>query len=118
MIVVSYMAAMGSNVSLSLYVASLIEKLYIINESKKRNIEIHILTDEVTKTYHNNLKDLNVLSPGIEPKVTENIDEIITVISSLIEKGYAYEADGNVYFDVSKYDEYGRLSYQKKDALL
>ncbi len=90
----------------------------IITESKKRNIKISILTDEVTKIYHNNLKDLNVLNPNIEPKVTENIDEIIKIISSLIEKGYAYERNGNVYFDVSKYDKYGELSNQKRDELL
>lgn len=89
----------------------------IINESKKRNISVKVLTDEITKIYHDNLRDLNVLPPNIEPKVTESIDEIISMITFLIEKGYAYEKDGHVFFDVSKNDEYGQLSNQKIDAL-
>lgn len=54
----------------------------------------------------------------IRPKATENINEMIAIIKSLIEKGYAYETNGDVYFEVEKYkDGYGELSKQNVDDL-
>jgi cysteinyl-tRNA synthetase len=90
----------------------------IIQRAKELSIANEQLVKDVTDTYHNNLKSLNVLSPNIEPKVTEHINEIIDFISALIEKDYAYEKDGQVFFNISKYKEYGKLSNQNLDALL
>jgi len=90
----------------------------IIDESKKRNIPTSVLVNEVTRTYKKNLEDLNVLSPDFEPKVTDNINEIITLISSIIDNGCAYEKGGHVFFNISKYKEYGKLSNQNLDHLI
>ena len=78
-------------------------------------------TEEITKKYiqafSEDIEDLNTLKNIKRPKVTENIPEIIEVIKKLIENGYAYEKDGNVFFDVRKYNDYGKLSNQKIDEL-
>ena len=57
------------------------------------------------------------MTADIHPKVTENIDEIISIIETLIEKGFAYEAEGDVYFSTGKFDEYGKLSHQPLEEL-
>ena len=46
----------------------------------------------------------------VYPKVTEHIDDVINTVAKLLDKGFAYEADGNVYFDVSEFKDYGKLS--------
>ncbi len=70
--------------------------------------------DEVTaqyiKAYNDDMGALGVRMPDIEPRATRHIDEMIDMISTLIEKGFAYEADGHVLFDVSANPDYGRLS--------
>jgi len=76
---------------------------------------------EVAKRYiaefWTDAKGLNVKEATTHPKATENIDAIIDIISSLVEKGFAYEADGDVYFRATKFDEYGKLSHQPLEDL-
>ena len=60
---------------------------------------------------------MNVREATVHPKATENIDEIINIISTLIEKGFAYAVDGDVYFSPKKFDEYGKLSHQPLEEL-
>lgn len=60
--------------------------------------------------YQQHLKDLNILPPTVTPYATREIDQIIAMIAGLIEKGYAYAVDGDVYFRVDKDDDYGKLS--------
>ena len=60
---------------------------------------------------------LNVKEANHHPRVTESMDEIIDFIQKLIEKGYAYEVDGDVYFKTRSYEEYGKLSHQSIDEL-
>ena len=62
-------------------------------------------------------KGMNIREATVHPKATENIDEIIDIVSSLIEKGYAYEANGDVYFSTKKFNEYGKLSHQPLEDL-
>ncbi len=87
----------------------------------RRANEEGITPEEVTKKYidgfFDDIKSLNVLPDIKRPKVTENIPEIIEVIENLIDNGYAYEKEGNVFFDVRKYSDYGKLSNQKIDEL-
>ena len=90
----------------------------INNAAKERGITITELTSEITTIFKNNTRDLNCLEPNFEPKVTEHIPEIITMISTLIEKGYAYENSGHVFFEVSKFKDYGKLAGRKIDELL
>lgn len=87
----------------------------------KRANEEGLSFEEVSKKYIEEFwKDahgLNVRDASVHPKATENIDEIIDIIKSLVEKGYAYDVDGDVYFRTLKYKEYGKLSHQPIEDL-
>ncbi|MBQ4154442.1 MAG: cysteine--tRNA ligase [Clostridia bacterium] len=87
---------------------------------KKANEE-GITVPEVAKRYIEEFwvdaKGLNVREASVHPKATENIDAIINIISTLIEKGFAYLADGDVYFRATKFNEYGKLSHQPLEDL-
>ena len=87
----------------------------------KRANEEGITEEEVTKKYieafHEDTSKLNLLKNVNRPKVTENIPEIIDIIQKLIDNGYAYSINGDVFFDVLKYEKYGQLSNQKLDEL-
>lgn len=67
------------------------------------------------KEYFEDLEALNILKPDVSPRATEHIGEIIDFVKVLLKKGYAYEVDGNVYFDISKFSGYGELSSRKID---
>jgi len=75
----------------------------------------------LAKTYYKEfkkaMKELNVANPDIEPKATETIEDMIKLIKNLEKNGYAYESQGDVYFRVSKFKKYGRLSKQNLDDL-
>ncbi len=68
------------------------------------------IAQENIDTYHNEMRALNCLSPDYEPRVTDNISEIITFIQELIDHGYAYAVEGDVYFSIASFDKYGALS--------
>ena len=63
------------------------------------------------------MKDLNNLKPDVEPFATKTLGEMIAIIKQLIEKGHAYEVNGDVYFRVKSFDKYGALSKQPLDSL-
>lgn len=84
------------------------DKIY--KASKEKHIDIKTLTDETTKLYHSDMSLLNVLPVSVEPHATEHIPEIIEFIHKIIASGYAYEANGHVYFDTGRFDKYGKLS--------
>ncbi len=71
---------------------------------------INEITERFIKAYNDDMGVLGVKPPTIEPRATEHIAEMIAMIETLIAKGYAYEADGHVLFDVEQYDDYGALS--------
>ena len=71
---------------------------------------IEDITARFIKAYNEDMGALGVRLPDIEPRATQHIDEMIDMISTLIEKGHAYEADGHVLFDVESHPEYGVLS--------
>ena len=77
---------------------------------------------EVTKkfiaAYREDMQRLGVLTPSSEPRVTDNINEIIKMISDLIEKKFAYIADGHVLFEVNKFQDYGKLSKRNQEQML
>lgn len=75
------------------------------------------VAQEYIDAYHDDMKQLNTLPPDIEPRVTEVIPEIVEFIQGLIEKGVAYEVDGDVYFSVRAFPEYGKLSKRNIDDL-
>ena len=89
----------------------------IIEISKKKKIPIEKITSEVTEVFHNDCRSLNCLKPTIEPKATEHIKEMIDMTSSLINKNFAYKNNGHVYFSVSSYENYGKLSNKNLEEL-
>ena len=84
------------------------------NELGKTALEV---SENAIKEYFTDADGLNVRRADVHPKVTENMDIIIDIVKTLVDKGYAYEADGDVYFDVAKFPEYGKLSHQPLDDL-
>jgi len=90
----------------------------IIKSSKEKNISISELTNEVTKSFGEDCSYLNCETPNHQPKATDNIDLMIDMISELIKKGFAYENNNHVYFEVKKFKEYGQLSNKKLEDLI
>lgn len=82
----------------------------IIKAAKQEGISEKELTDKYIKAYEDVRRDLNLLFPTYAPRVTNTMDAIINFIDDLVKKGYAYEVEGDVYFRVSKINEYGQLS--------
>jgi len=89
----------------------------IIDKAKKENTSIEKVTTKNTDTFHKNCKSLNCLNPTFEPKATEHIKEMIEMTSSLIKKNFAYENKGHIYFSVSTFKNYRKLSNKNLDEL-
>ena len=89
----------------------------IIESSKQKNFSIEKITTEITNNFHQNAKDLNCLVPSIEPKATEHIKDMIEMINSLIKKKLAYVNEGHVYFLISEFKNYGKLSNKNLEEL-
>tara|TARA_B100001029_G_scaffold177672_1_gene182777 strand:- start:34 stop:1386 length:1353 start_codon:yes stop_codon:yes gene_type:complete len=89
----------------------------IIEASRKKNKPIKEITQNVIMNFHKDCENLNCLKPTKEPKATEYIKDMIKMTSSLIKKGFAYENKGHVYFSVSKFKNYGKLSNKNLDEL-
>ncbi len=90
----------------------------IINRANDEGVTFSEISEKYISEYKTDSSGLNVREATIHPKATENIDEIISIIETLIEKGYAYEAEGDVYFSPLKFKEYGKLSHQPLDDLM
>ncbi len=82
----------------------------IIDAAKSRNVDISEITEKFTQIYREDMGALQVLEPTIEPKVTGTMNEIIAMVGNLVERGHAYLSEGHVLFDVTSYDDYGKLS--------
>lgn len=82
----------------------------IIRRANEEGIPPHEVSEKYIEEFKKDAKGLNVREADIHPKVTENMDIIIDIIKTLVENGYAYESNGDVYFRTSKFDEYGKLS--------
>lgn len=85
----------------------------IIQRANARSIDPFELAEEYIQEFRQHLVDLNVLPATVYPRATNEIDRIIEMVQSLIQKGHAYEAEGDVYFFVSSDDDYGKLSGRK-----
>ena len=90
----------------------------IIKSSKENNISISELTKKIIQSFNEDCIYLNCEQPNHEPKATEHISEMIEMISELIKKGFAYENNKHVYFEVNKFKDYGQLSNKKLDELV
>ena len=90
----------------------------IIESSKKNKKSIKELTESVTKSFHKDCNYLNCLKPTFEPKATEHIKEMISMVSNLLKNRYAYENEKHVYFSVSSFKKYGKLSNKNSEELI
>ncbi len=84
----------------------------------EKNISISELTKNTTRMYHEDTEKLNVLPVDIEPKATDHIDDMIEFIKTLLKNSNAYISNGHIYFDVSSFDFYGKLSKKNKNDLI
>jgi cysteinyl-tRNA synthetase len=89
----------------------------IINRAKERNLNPVDLAQQYTVEFYEDMASLRISSVNLFAKASEYVAEIIAQVNILLEKGYAYVVDGDVYYDISKFPEYGRLSRQKPDEL-
>lgn len=89
----------------------------IINRSNKEGRSCEDIAAQYIAEYKEDMEALGNISPNIEPKATEHIKEMIDTVQKLIDNGYAYERDGNVFFSVRKFKGYGKLSGKNIDDL-
>ena len=89
----------------------------IINKAREEGCTAPEVSEKYIKEYFDDAQALNVIKADVHPKVSEHISEIIEFVQTLIDKGYAYEADGDVYYSTRKFKDYGKLSGQNIDDL-
>ena len=89
----------------------------IINKSIEEGTSASEVSEKYIKYFFEDISKLNILESVKRPKVTENMAEIVEIIQKLIDNGFGYEKDGDVYFEVKKYKDYGKLSNQKIEEL-
>ena len=90
----------------------------IIKSSNEKNISISDLTKKIIKSFNEDCNYLNCEEPSHQPKATEHIDLMIEMILQLITKGFAYENSNHIYFEVKKFNDYGKLSNKKLEDLI
>ena len=89
----------------------------MIQRANEEGITVPELADRFIEEYFKDADGLGIKRATYHPKATDHIDDIIAFIEKLIEKGYAYEVDGDVYFDTTAYEDYGKLSKQNLEEL-
>ncbi len=89
----------------------------MINRANSEEITVQELADRFIREYFYDADRLNIKRATIHPRATETIDTIVDLVQTLMDKGYAYEADDGVYFDVSRFKPYGQLSHHRLEEL-
>jgi cysteinyl-tRNA synthetase len=89
----------------------------IIKKSAEENKDFNLVSNFYISAFFEDLKKLKVSDASIYPKATEHITEMIDLISDLEKNGFAYSNDGNVYYDVKKFNDYGKLSGKNLEEL-
>ena len=82
----------------------------IIASATEQGVDISVITEKYAKIYNDDLAAIGCLPPTVQPKCTDHIGNMVSMISDLIAKDFAYVSDGHVFFDVSTYKDYGKLS--------
>src|SRR5438874_3914627 len=108
-----YLAYLGYNVTLVINITDVDDKL--IAQARKQNIEVPELAERVTADYCANLDRLGVSGIDHVPRATDYIPDIVRMIKGLIDKGFAYPPDGDVYFDVKRDLDYGKLCHRQPE---
>ena len=89
----------------------------LIKKANEEGITVPEVAERYIKEFWVDAKGMNIREATVHPRATENIDAIIGIITELIEKGFAYPSNGDVYFRAKKFDEYGKLSHQPLEDL-
>ncbi len=89
----------------------------LINKAREEGTTVPEIAEKYIKEYFVDAKALGIKEATVHPRATENIDAIIETVQTLIEKGHAYEVEGDVYFSVESYKDYGKLSHQPLEDL-
>jgi cysteinyl-tRNA synthetase len=90
----------------------------IINRSNRLGISPRELADKFTQSYFEDMEALNIQRPDVTPYATEEIPKMIEIVQGLIDKGYAYPAQGSVYFRVRNVPDYGKLSHRSLESMM
>ena len=110
-----YMEYKGKNVKFVQNFTDVDDK--ILNKALAEGVSAREISEKYIGEYFRDAEALNLKKATVHPKVTENMDEIIAFVKALVEKGYAYEADGDVYYRTRRFGGYGRLSGQNIEDL-
>jgi cysteinyl-tRNA synthetase len=114
-LLVKYLRSLGYEVLYVRNITDIDDK--IIKRAEKLNESAISLAERMINEQHQDEKALLISPPDIEPRVTKHLPEIIQIITSLIEKKYAYEVNGDVYYDIAKFSDYGKLAHKDLDTL-
>lgn len=115
-VVVRFLRASGWKVTYVRNITDVDDK--IINRANENKEAIDALSTRFIDAMHEDERRLNILAPDIEPRATQHMDSIVNMITALQEKGFAYVADnGDVYFEVKRFANYGQLSHRDLDQL-
>ena len=117
-VVVRYLKSRGYEVTFVQNITDIEDK--IIARANEEGVSWKEVVDRYTESFHGRLESMGVGLPDVEPRATEHIPEMISLIEDLIEAGHAYtpsEANGDVYYSVESFPEYGALSRQKPDEM-
>ena len=90
----------------------------IIDRAREENIGFNEVSEKYIREYKKDSSGMNVLEADVHPRATETINEIVDMVKTLVDKGFAYESDGDVYFESLKFKDYGKLSGQLIDELM
>ncbi|MBS7655694.1 cysteine--tRNA ligase [Candidatus Bathyarchaeota archaeon] len=115
-IIARFLKALGYSVFFLMNITDVDDK--IINKARELDASPFELSKRMTEEFFKDMNALNISSVNLYAKASEHIPEIIQQIKILIDKGYAYKVNGDVYFDISKFPEYGKLSHQKPEELI
>ena len=111
-----YLKFLGYDVTYARNVTDVDDK--ILKKADNQGVQPENIAKEFYNSYINSMNELNVLRPDIEPFATKTLSEMISMVKTLIDKGFAYVVDDDVYFEVSKFKNYGKLSKQPIDDLM
>lgn len=89
----------------------------IIRKANEEGVESLTISERYIAEYKTDATGLNVLPATVHPKVTENMDAIIDIVKTLVDRGFAYPVDGDVYFRTARFEEYGKLSHMPLEDL-
>ena len=115
-IIARYLRAKGFSLFYLMNITDIEDK--IINRANESGEDPLHLADRFTKEFMRDMESLGITSVNLYAKASEHVPEIIAQIATLVEKGFAYQVEGDVYYDVAKFPRYGELSGQKIDQLV